>query len=46
VLQRQVELGWRRPDLVGAFSDLVLEGRLGLPRGETAPASVAASPSA
>jgi putative two-component system response regulator len=46
VLQRQVELGWRRPDLVGAFSDLVLEGRLGLPRGETAPASVASSPSA
>jgi HD-GYP domain-containing protein (c-di-GMP phosphodiesterase class II) len=28
VLQRQVELGWRRADLVAAFSDLVQQGAL------------------
>jgi len=28
VLQRQVELGWRRADLVAAFSDVVEQGKL------------------
>ena len=46
VLQRQVELGWRRADLVAAFSSLVHEGRLGVPGGETASAPVASSSSA
>ena len=30
VLQRQVELGWRRADLVAVFSELVQQGRLGV----------------
>lgn len=29
VLRRQVVLGWRRDDLVSAFGDLVLDGKLG-----------------
>jgi HD-GYP domain-containing protein (c-di-GMP phosphodiesterase class II) len=28
VLHRQVELGWRRADLVAAFSDVVEQGKL------------------
>jgi putative two-component system response regulator len=43
VLQRQVELGWRRADLVAAFANLVLQGRLGVEAGDTAAAAPATS---
>jgi putative two-component system response regulator len=45
VLQRQVELGWRRADLVAAFSSLVQQGRFGLTAGETPLAPATSSPS-
>jgi putative two-component system response regulator len=37
VLQRQVELGWRRADLVAAFRDLVQQGMPAGPIVEAAP---------
>lgn len=44
VLRRQVELGWRRADLVEAFNDLVTEGRFGALTSELSHASVNSSP--
>jgi response regulator RpfG family c-di-GMP phosphodiesterase len=44
VLQRQVELGWRRPDLIALFTEPVQQGRLDeLPLG--APALTTSTPS-